>query len=427
MLTSHAISQSQLRLNRDMQTVRQLRYTHHNSINDEDAWSPSSWRDYTINQQPSYPDPAKVTEIVRQLTQRQPLVPFTEIIALKKKLQAVYREGGFVFQIGDCVEMFHRADSQTTVKTLRFFAQAVHDMQAQLTVPVLTMGRLAGQFAKPRTSLTEMIDGVSLPSFHGEIINGFEPTQRTPDPLRMLKAYDICQDLLNDMHRYSYPPLVLGENFFTQHEAYLLPFEEGLCRRNPQDNHWYATSAHAVWIGNLTTGPETAHTHFARGLANPVGVKLGIDITAEALQTVLSHLNAKQRPGQVMLIPRLGIKHIVRQLPLLIRAVGDAPVLWVLDPMHGNTVRSNKGMKTRRFSDIIEEVQTFYHMMLAYGVRPHGIHCEITSEDVTECLDPEHSVTEETLLDHYSTGCDPRLNARQFMTLVKQCGDLWRL
>lgn len=390
--------------------------------NPHQSWSLESWRQFPLIQEPCYLDLKELRCATEKLQTLNPLVPIDEIINLSNRLNDCFDNNGFILQIGDCVEMFHKTDSCSTRESMRFFANAGQSLKSHLKRPITIMARIAGQFSKPRTSLTEMIQNVVYPSFHGEFINGYSLDQRTPNPWRMIKGYDVCRFLLQDMRQLGYAPYTLGSQVFTHHEAYLLPYEEGLTRYH--EGQWYNTSAHSVWIGNWTIGEHTAHIEFVRGLANPIGFKLGPTLKPQTLRQILEQLDPVQRQSKIILMPRLGLQHIQDKLPPLIEIAKDFPVLWVLDPMHGNTIRCNS-KKTRRFTDIAQELKLFLDIMDQNGLRPHGIHCEATADDVTECLDPERFVTEENLNYRYLTGCDPRLNPTQVMALIELCGELW--
>ncbi|MEQ1930253.1 MAG: 3-deoxy-7-phosphoheptulonate synthase class II [Parvularculaceae bacterium] len=435
-------------------------------------WSPSSWRAKPAMHIPSdYPDAKALAAVETELSGYPPLVFAGEVRTLKKSLAAVGRGEAFLLQGGDCAESFKEFNPNNIRDTFRVLLQ----MSAALTfgagLPIVKVGRIAGQFAKPRSEETETRDGVMLPSYRGDNINGmeFSAASRTPDPQRLLKSYGQAAATLNlirafagggyaDLHnvhrwnlefvsgskqnvRYraladrisealtfmqacgvtSHEVRTLREvDFFTSHEALLLGYEEAMTRVDSTSGRWYDTSAHLVWIGDRTRQIGSAHVEFCRGVENPIGVKCGPSLKADELLRLIEKLNPKEEAGRIVLIARYGAEAIDGRLPSLIRGVKAAgrSVVWSSDPMHGNTIRTDSGVKTRRFEAILSEVGSFFDICRAEGVYPGGVHFEMTGQNVTECLGGAFAISEQELASRYQTHCDPRLNAGQALELA---------
>ncbi len=434
-------------------------------------WSPDSWRSKPIVQVPEYPDKAQLAEVEAKLATFPPLVFAGEARQLKKELAGVATGNGFLLQGGDCAESFleHRADN------IRDFFRVFLQMAVVLTFaggcPVVKVGRLAGQFAKPRSSPVEKHGDVELPSYRGDIINGSEFTAeaRKPDPQRQLQAYRQAAATLNlirafamggyadlervhqwtlgfvkdspQSHRYQAladrisetlvfmracgitsenTPQLRTTNVYTSHEALLLGFEQALTRLDSTSGEWYATSGHMVWIGDRTRQPDHAHVEFCRGIRNPIGVKCGPSLEPDELLRLIDILDPKNEPGRLTLICRFGADKVESHLPKLIRAVRreGRNVVWSCDPMHGNTITAASGYKTRPFDRILKEVELFFDVHRGEGTHAGGIHVEMTGQDVTECTGGATAITEADLSDRYHTHCDPRLNADQALELA---------
>jgi 3-deoxy-7-phosphoheptulonate synthase len=434
-------------------------------------WSPDSWRSMPINQVPEYPDTAALADVEGKLATFPPLVFAGEARELKRTLGNVAGGNGFLLQGGDCAESFleHRADN------IRDFFRVFLQMAVVLTyaggLPVVKVGRIAGQFAKPRSAPTEKKGEVELPSYRGDIINGaeFTPEARVPDPCRQLQAYRQSAATLNlirafaqggyaDLervhqwnmgfvkdspqgHRYQEladriaetmtfmracgitsdnTPQLRTTNVYTSHEALLLGYEQALTRLDSTSGDWYATSGHMIWIGDRTRQPNHAHVEYARGIKNPIGLKCGPSLEADGLLRLIDILNPKNEPGRLTLICRFGFDKVEKHLPKLIRAVEKAgrTVVWSCDPMHGNTVSAATGYKTRPFERILKEVESFFDVHRAEGTHAGGIHVEMTGQNVTECTGGAGAITEMDLSDRYHTHCDPRLNADQSLELA---------
>ncbi len=435
------------------------------------TWSPASWKDKPIRQVPAYPDADALDTALKQLSGLPPLVFAGEARQLKAHLAAVSRGEAFLLQGGDCAESFAEFSADTIRDTFRVILQMAVALTFGASMPVVKVARIAGQFAKPRSADTETIDGVELPSYRGDIINGidFTDAERQPDPERMIKAYGQSAATLNlirafarggyaDLHnahrwlldfventpqaeRYSAMADRISEamNFmtacginsqsvpqlgqtevFTSHEALLLGYEEALTRVDSTTGDWYDTSAHMLWIGDRTRQPDGAHVEFLRGVKNPIGVKCGPSLDADGLLTLIDRLNPANEPGRLTLICRFGADKVGDHLPQLIHAVkreGHA-VVWSCDPMHGNTIKTDSGYKTRPFERVLKEVQQFFAVHQAEGTYAGGVHFEMTGQNVTECLGGAQAIAEGDLSSRYHTHCDPRLNASQSLELA---------
>ena len=436
-----------------------------------EPWTKRSWRTHTALQMPVYPDEAALTEATGKLASYPPLVFAGEARALTAALGQVSEGKAFLLQGGDCAESFAEFSADNIRDTFRVLLQMAVVLTFGAKLPVVKVGRMAGQFAKPRSSDTETVGGVELPSYRGDIINGFDFTDaaRIPDPSRMLQAYLQSAASLNllrafsqggfaDIHRVHAWNLgfasgtpgseryqALAErisdaldfmtaagfeagtedklrrvDFYTSHEALLLPYEEALTRQDSITGKWIAGSGHMLWIGDRTRQPDGAHVEFCRGVINPVGVKCGPSLSPDGLMTLIDRLNPDNRAGRLTLICRFGAGKVAEHLPGLIRAVkaGGRKVVWSCDPMHGNTIKSASGYKTRPFDRVLRETQEFFEICRAEGVYPGGVHFEMTGRDVTECTGGLHEVTDADLGSRYHTACDPRLNAAQALELA---------
>ncbi len=434
------------------------------------GWTKSAWRAKPRVQMPDYPDQAALATVEAQLSKYPPLVFAGEARTLKRQLALAGEGKAFLLQGGDCAESFAEFSADNIRDTFRVMLQMAVVLTYAAKVPVIKVGRMAGQFAKPRSAPTEVIDGVELPSYKGDIINGFDPTPeaRSPDPTRMLQAYTQAAASLNllrafstggfaDIHRVHSWTLGFAEHdkaeryremanrisdaldfmnaagvnsdtanelarvdFYTSHEALLLEYEEALCRVDSTSGLPVAGSGHMIWIGDRTRQPDGAHVEFARGVLNPIGLKCGPSTTAEDLKVLMAKLNPENEPGRLTLIARFGAGKVGEHLPRLIRTVQSegANVVWSCDPMHGNTIKSPSGYKTRPFESVLREVREFFAIHKAEGTVPGGVHFEMTGKDVTECTGGLRAVSDENLADRYHTACDPRLNASQSLELA---------
>ena len=437
-----------------------------------ERWTPSSWRAKPAKHLPTdYPDAAVVERVESELRRMPPLVFAGEARRLKSLLGDVAAGKAFLLQGGDCAESFKEFHADNIRDTFRLILQMAVVLTFAGGKPVVKVGRIAGQFAKPRSEPIETIDGVTLPSYRGDNINGmdFTPQERIPDPERLLKAYAQSASTLNllrafagggyaDLHnihrwtlgfvaespqgaRYrelgdkisesltfmaaigvtpeSHPGLHQVE-FFTSHESLLLGFEEAMTRVDSTSGDWYDTSAHMLWIGERTRQLDGAHIEFARGVRNPIGMKVGPSLEADDLLRLIDTLNPANEPGRLTLIGRFGADKIAERLPRLMAATKKAgrSVVWATDPMHGNTRKANNGYKTRPFDRILAEVKGFIDVARAEGVHPGGVHLEMTGQNVTECIGGAREVLEGDLGDRYHTHCDPRLNGEQALELA---------
>jgi 3-deoxy-7-phosphoheptulonate synthase len=427
-------------------------------------------------QQPAWPDPVRVEAAVRRLEGLPPLVLAAECDQLKDRLAAVARGEAFLLQGGDCAETF----AGVTADSVRGKFQTLLQMAVVLTyaasVPVVKVGRMAGQFGKPRSGVTEVRDGVELPVYRGDAVNGLEFTaaSRTPDPGRLLDAYhcasatlNMCRALagggyadLRQVHAWNQdfvasspagqryeqlaeeidraiafmnaagadPREFRAVEFYAAHEALLLDYERALTRTDARTGKTYGLSGHLLWIGERTRDPLGAHVEFARQISNPVSVKIGPDATAHDVLELIEALDPDQEPGRLTLTTRMGAGRIRQVLPPLVEKVtaSGAQVIWVCDPMHGNTREAATGQKTRNFDDVLDEVAGFFEVHRALGTHPGGIHIEFTGDDVTECIGGGHHIGESDLGYRYETACDPRLNRSQSLDLAFRVADLYR-
>ena len=434
------------------------------------GWTPASWRGLPIRQAPAYPDPQAAAEVEARLRRYPPLVFAGEARRLKQQLALASEGRAFVLQGGACAESF----SEFTADLIRDPFRVLLQMSVVLTfgakVPVVKLGRMAGQFAKPRSSEMETLDGETLPSYRGDIINGsaFTAAARIADPGRMESGYFQSAGTLNllrafasggyanlhQVHRWNLgfvarsplaaryqdlaqridetlgfmgacglapnAPQINETEFYTSHEALLLPYEQALTRVDSTTGEWYGCSAHFLWIGDRTRQHDGAHVEFLRGVRNPVGIKVGPSSTGDELLRLRDILNPEDEAGRITLISRMGADRVRSHLPPLLRAVQNAGrrVTWLSDPMHGNTISTASKVKTRSFDAILSEVRGFLDVFAAEGARPGGVHVEMTGQNVTECVGGAHRLTEADLGQRYETFCDPRLNAEQSLEMA---------
>jgi 3-deoxy-7-phosphoheptulonate synthase len=436
-----------------------------------ETWTPGSWRNRPIMQHPAYPDAAHLAEVERKLHGYPPLVFAGEARRLKASLAMAAEGRAFVLQGGDCAESFAEFDAVNIRDTFRVLLQMAVVLTFGASVPVVKMGRMAGQYAKPRSSDVETSGAVSLPSYRGDIINGPEFTEaaRIPDPARMETGYFQSASTLNllrafasggyadlhEVHRWNLgfverSPLaaryrdlsaridetlafmaacgisstntaqIRETDFYTSHEALLLPYEQALTRIDSTSGEQYACSAHFLWVGDRTRQPDGAHVEFLRGVRNPIGIKVGPTTPPAELLQLIETLNPHDEPGRITLISRMGAERVAAKLPPLVRAVTaeGRRVLWLCDPMHGNTISTASKVKTRSFDAILAEVHGFFDVHAAEGSYAGGVHVEMTGREVTECVGGAFRLTEADLGARYETFCDPRLNAEQSLELA---------
>lgn len=435
------------------------------------TWTPDSWRSKPIRQVPTYPDAEVLAATEQALGSMPPLVFAGEARKLKKALGDVAEGRAFLLQGGDCAESFADFKADNIRDTFRVMLQMAVVLTFGAACPVIKVGRMAGQFAKPRSADTEVIDGVELPSYRGDMINGpdFTAEDRIPDPQRMVQAYNQAASTLNLLRAFAqggYADLnkvhqwtlgfvngspqatayqemadriretlafmkacgLTGETvpqmreteFYTSHEALLLPYEQALTRIDSTSGDWYCCSAHMLWIGERTRKLDEAHIEFLRGVHNPIGVKVGPGMAPEELLKLCDLLNPLNEPGRLTFITRMGAETLADKLPPLVRAIKreGRKVVWCCDPMHGNTIKASSGYKTRSFDSILGEVKAFFGVHKAEGTHGGGVHFEMTGRDVTECIGGFQDITEARLGDAYHTFCDPRLNATQSLELA---------
>jgi 3-deoxy-7-phosphoheptulonate synthase len=433
-------------------------------------WTPVTWRDKPIKQVPEYPDSAALQAVEQRLGIAPPLVFAGEARNLKKALGEVCEGRAFLLQGGDCAESFAEFHPDNIRDTFRVMLQMAVALTFGAALPVVKVGRMAGQFAKPRSSATETIDGVELPSYRGDMVNGMDFTEesRVPDPMRLERVYNQSAatlnllrafsqggyadlhkvnqwnlDFVNDTAREKYRELAVrisetlafmgacgltGEvipqiretDFYTSHEALLLNYEQALTRVDSTTGQWYDCSAHMLWIGDRTRDLNEAHVEFLRGVGNPIGVKVGPTTSLDDLEKLCAVLNPENEPGRLTLISRMGASKVEEMLPPLVQKIKEigAKVVWSCDPMHGNIEKTSTGYKTRSFDNIAKEVRGFFNVHKAEGTYAGGVHFEMTGQNVTECIGGAEKITESNLGDRYHTHCDPRLNANQALELA---------
>ena len=434
-------------------------------------WAPDSWRGKPILQVPEYPDPEALEQVEKTLSEYPPLVFAGEARRLKQQLAEVSEGRAFLLQGGDCAESFAEFHPNNIRDTFRVMLQMAVVLTFGASCPIVKLGRMAGQFAKPRSAPTETQHGTELPSYRGDIVNGieFDTDARQPDPQRLLRAYNQAAATLNllrafaqggfadlhKVHRWNLEyvsgspqgeryeelagrideamafmeacgvtpekvPQLRETDFYTSHEALLPNYEQALTRVDSLTGQWYGCSAHFLWIGERTRQPDGAHVEFLRGINNPIGLKCGPTMEPADLLRLIDALNPENEAGRLTLISRMGADKVAERLPVLVRAVEreGRKVVWACDPMHGNTVKSSSGYKTRPFDRILAEVKNFFGVHLAEGSYAGGVHFEMTGQDVTECIGGAQEINDERLGDRYHTHCDPRLNASQALELA---------
>lgn len=442
-----------------------------NKVVSMSIWSPTSWREKPILQQPTYPNQGELQSVLDELKNYPPLVFAGEARSLKNQLADVANGKAFLLQGGDCAESFSEFKASNIRDTFKALLQMAVVMTYAGGLPVVKVGRLGGQFAKPRSSDTETFDGITLDSYRGDIINGVDFTSeaRTPDPQRMIKAYNQSAATLNllrafasggladlhQVHKWTLDFAHQGEvskkyealaeeigksltfmeacgvtsktyrtlretDFFTSHEALLLPYEEAFTRQDSLTGDWYDTSAHMLWIGDRTRQLDGAHVEFLSGVNNPIGVKAGPSMDPEDLVRLVNKLNPNNEAGRLNIIVRMGANKVAEGMPKLIRAIEreGMKVVWSCDPMHGNTIKSSNNYKTRPVDSVLTEMKQFFQVHKAEGTFGGGVHLEMTGKNVTECIGGSFVVTEEDLSSRYHTHCDPRLNADQALELA---------
>lgn len=439
-------------------------------------WAKNSWKNYPIKQQPIYPDQEEMNRVLARLEKLPPLVFAGEVRNLQKSLARVCKKEAFLLQGGDCAESFENFGAVNIRDMFKILLQMAIVLTFAGGCPVIKIGRIAGQFAKPRSSDFEELDGISLPSYRGDIINGFEFSEqaRIPDPHRMLEAYYQSAITLNllrgfakggladlhEVHRWnlgflkkselhkqytdisekisqalafmeacgintSNTPSLREVSVYTSHEALLLPYEEALTRVDSLSGEIYDCSAHMLWIGERTRALDEAHVHFLSGVKNPLGVKIGPSASADDIIALANVLNPNNEEGRLNIIIRMGADKIINNLPKIFSKLKSEGLnlVYSIDPMHGNTVKAGN-FKTREFDKIMQEVRSFFEIAISEGVYPGGVHLEMTGKDVTECTGGASNVTAQSLEDRYETQCDPRLNADQALELAFLIADL---
>lgn len=434
-------------------------------------WNLDSWKNHVAKHMPNYEDKNELSNVEKKLASFPPLVFAGEVRSLKNQLKEVYEGNAFLLQGGDCAESFSEFNADNIRDTFRVILQMAVVLTSGMKLPVIKVGRMAGQFAKPRSNPIETLNGEEAPSYAGDIINdiNFNLQNRKPDPSRMLTAYSQAASTLNllrafadggyadlkhvqswnmgfvqngkqsDRYRHlaqsiqesltfmealgvnaDNTPQLRKVNYYTSHEALLLPYEQSLTRVDSTSGKIYNTSAHFLWIGDRTRFIDSAHVEYCRGIENPIGIKCGPSTKTDELNKILDIINPMNEDGKITLITRFGENNVDRYLPNLIRSISKEgkSVIWSCDPMHGNTIKSQSGKKTRAFDSIINEVKNNFQIHRSEGSRAGGIHLEMTGQDVTECIGGSQSIKHSDLNSRYHTHCDPRLNANQAIELT---------
>jgi len=435
------------------------------------AWHPDSWKEFPAQQLPEYPDEQAYEAVIAELRQQPPLVFAGEVRDLKERLAKVARGEAFLLQGGDCAEEFSQNHGKNIREKLRILLQMAIVLVHGTLKPIVKVGRIAGQYAKPRSKPMEIVDGVEMHSYKGDMINRLEPTveARIPDPNRMLRAYHQSASTLNLLRAFTHGgyadlsmvsawnqefvrtsplgvhyqemadaiqrnlefikacgidsarfPQLHQVDLFTSHEGLLLGYESALTRVDSLTNEWYNCGAHLVWIGDRTRQLDGAHLEYMRGIRNPIGLKVGPTSDPDTLSKVLEKLNPTNEEGKIVLITRFGADKIDKLFPPILRHVTDRGfnVVWSTDPMHGNTYKSESGLKTRHFEKILHELTQFFQIHKAEGTVPGGVHFELTGDNVTECIGGAEDIKDHELVHAYETACDPRLNAKQSLEVA---------
>ncbi len=447
-------------------------------VSEQTPWTKSSWRNFVALQQPQWPDQKEVDKVLATLSHLPPLVFAGEIRSLKSMLAKAVTGDAFLLQGGDCSEDFTQLTAPKIRETLKVLLQMAVILTYAGGKPVIKVGRVAGQFAKPRSSDTETINGVEIPSYRGDMVNRPEPTSeaRIPNPKYMLQGYNMSASTLNLLRAFtrggfaalnrvlawnqefvaqspmgrSYErvakniehaikfmeiigipidaPQIKETQLFTSHEALLLGYEESLTRNDSTTGGWYDCSAHLLWIGERTRQIDGAHVEFLRGVLNPIAVKIGPSYEIDDIKKLIEALNPENEPGRLTLITRFGMKKIDKMLPLILRETKREgyKIVWSCDPMHANTYTTSSGHKTRNFNDILSEIAYFFEIHWAEGTVPGGVHFEMTGENVTECTGGARNIVAEELHQNYLTTCDPRLNAEQSLEVAFQIAEMIR-
>lgn len=445
-------------------------------IAEPENWSPDSWKEYPVRQLPPYPDEEELERVYRELSNYPPLITSWEVEALKQKLSDVASGNGFLLQGGDCAESFADCRAPKIVNLLKVLLQMSFILIHEMSTPVVRVGRIAGQYAKPRSSKFEEVDGEKIPSYRGDLINRIEPREsaRMPDPGRLIEGYNKAALTLNflrglsdegfaDLHHPEYWELDFMKqnryykeyeamvnsiqkavsfmetitpnefstlqkiNVYTSHEGLNLHYESAQTQRVPRREGWYNLSAHLVWLGNRTRDPGGAHAEYLRGIRNPIGIKIGPDYERDKILRLLESLNPVHEAGKLVLITRFGEQKVEEKLPELIRTVKKEgmPVVWSCDPMHGNTFSTDSNIKTRNFDDILSEIRQTFAIHRQEGSYLGGVHLELTGDNVTECVGGAEGLHEGELHRNYESYCDPRLNYQQSLEMAFLIAKEW--
>tara|TARA_R110002126_G_scaffold177321_1_gene326219 strand:- start:36397 stop:37593 length:1197 start_codon:yes stop_codon:yes gene_type:complete len=387
-----------------------------------DTWTPTSWSHCPYPQAATYPHAAHLAQAVLQLSQKKPLVHLNNILQLKRLIARAGRGQAFILQGGDCAESFNDCRPAMIRSQLNLIMKMAELLAPYINGPVVPIGRIAGQYAKPRSSAWEQQQGITLPSYRGDLINAakFDENARVPNPARLLKGHRSAAITLKFIHEK-----IKSTEFYTSHEALHLHYESALTRRGKQ-GRWYDFSTHLPWLGIRTSQLDSAHVEFLRGIANPIGIKIGPDATPDWLISLLERLNPQREAGRILLITRLGVQHVDHLLPTFIQATQthNHPVTWACDPMHGNNLQTQSGIKTRHLDTVWQELQRTFTIHQTHQSHLGGLHLEMTPASVTECLGGKTNLSESDLKTAYHSLLDPRLNQQQALELIERFTDL---
>lgn len=391
-------------------------------------WSPTSWKTRSARQQPCYDNHEHLVYCLDRIRAFPPLVHSGEIVKLKERIAAAGRGEMFILHGGDCAERFVDCNPQSIAEKFKILLEMSRVLMRGLQRPIVRIGRIAGQYAKPRSDEFESVGGLRLPSYRGDIINGFafDPDSRRPDPERLVRAYVCSCFTLNQLRA-----LISGSEkeahteFFTSHEGLLLDYESALTHFVPWENAWFNLGTHFLWLGDRTRHLEEAHVEYLRGIANPIGIKLGPGARANEIVTLIKRLNPENEPGRITLITRFGRQKVRDHLPPIISAVTQEKlfVTWTCDPMHGNIIKTQSGLKTREIGAILQELDETHQVQKEMGTLLSGVHLELTGDHVTECVGGRERLTEEHLTRNYQTYCDPRLNYTQSIEVASRISE----
>ena len=388
------------------------------------SWNIDSWKEFSQIQQPEYEDHSKLTESLLFLSSAEKIVSEDEILLMQFYISEAAKGNLFILQAGDCAETFDSCHFEDVTSRVKHLKNLSFTLQNIIDIPVVIIGRIAGQYAKPRSEEFESINGFHLPCFRGDIINGiqFDPTIRKPDPQRLQTAFINSKLTMEWIREYLNKSNISfqNSNFFSSHEALLLNYESSLTHKSSNSSQWFNFGAHYLWLGERTRDINSAHIEYLRGISNPIGIKIGPKTNTSELISIINILNPQKKQGKINLITRIGFNELHKSLPNIILDVNQSghPIVWSCDPMHGNSYKTVNGIKTRQFNNIWNELKETFNLHKELNSRLAGIHIELTYQNVTECLGGKSNITENILNQNYQSYCDPRLNKEQSQELI---------